>query len=250
MFRASRPLFNSFARQASTVSKQSTGIFGLAVHSDPIPALQSTYKETLAMLSTIPPNAAYRQSVEASLTHKLGLLENSKGDVAAVENQLGEGQIEEVLEAAQAELRLVGKMIEWKAYVCVTLVFIRYADAMWLGQMGTIRDASSSRPVGILQRIDCFASQYMSSSNLLVISSPTMGPSIGLFSELGVTPGQPSTSPQTLQKSRPSAFTQPTGMRKAVLSDIIQDIASPRRQENGCYAVFQNTARQMIFTGL
>ncbi|KAG9050259.1 hypothetical protein FS837_006700 [Tulasnella sp. UAMH 9824] len=114
MFRYARPAFRSLTRQLST--KQTTGLFGIPVHADPLPALQQTYKQTLNMLGSIPSNSVYRQSVEASIAHKLGVIESAKGDVAAVENQLDEGQIEQVLMAAEDELNLVGKMIEWKPW--------------------------------------------------------------------------------------------------------------------------------------
>ncbi|KAG8901387.1 hypothetical protein FRB99_005340, partial [Tulasnella sp. 403] len=95
---------------------QTTGIFGLAVHPDPLPELRTTFNETLSLLSSIPKTSVYRQSIEASTQHKIKTIEAAKGDVSAVENQLGEGQIEEVLQSAKAELNLVGKMIEWKAW--------------------------------------------------------------------------------------------------------------------------------------
>jgi NADH dehydrogenase (ubiquinone) 1 alpha subcomplex subunit 5 len=59
----------------------------------------------------------YRKSAEA-LTHcKLKLMRDTPpdGDVAAVERALDEGQIEEALDAAGDEFRLVEKMVEWKA---------------------------------------------------------------------------------------------------------------------------------------
>ncbi|KAG8930260.1 hypothetical protein FRC03_008774 [Tulasnella sp. 419] len=109
--RVSRPL-----RQAAHYVKATTGITGLEVHPNPLPALQSTFKETLSLLEAIPSSSVYRQGVEAITNHKLKVVENSQGDVKAVENQLGEGQIEEVLQVAKIELNLVGKMIEWKAW--------------------------------------------------------------------------------------------------------------------------------------
>jgi len=109
MLRATRCL-----RQLSNL-KASTGIFGLAVHPDPLPALQKTYTSTLSLLNTIPSTSVYRQGVEALTRHKLKVVEEAKGDVASVEAKLDEGQIEQVLEAAESELGLVSKMIEWKA---------------------------------------------------------------------------------------------------------------------------------------
>ncbi|KAG9014688.1 hypothetical protein FRB94_010535 [Tulasnella sp. JGI-2019a] len=117
MFRhvISRPLAQAVRRQ-STMAKQTTGITGLNVHADPLPALQSTLKDTLALLASIPSSSVYRQGSEATIKNNLSIIEAAKGDVMAVENQLSLGQIEEVLQSAKAELNLVGKMIEWKAW--------------------------------------------------------------------------------------------------------------------------------------
>ncbi|KAI1797843.1 NADH2 dehydrogenase [Ganoderma leucocontextum] len=109
MFRFTRPLFNA-------VTKRSTGITGLKVHHDPLPELRKTYEATLQTLSAIPPSSVYRQGTEALTQHKLKVLERANGDVAAVEKELDEGQIEESLDIAQDELSLTNKMLEWKGW--------------------------------------------------------------------------------------------------------------------------------------
>jgi len=114
MFRLTRPL-----RQ---VLKRTTGIHGLAVHPDPLPALIKTYESTLSTLSSIPQTSVYRQSVEALVRNKLNIVKNASGDVTAVEQRLNEGQIEEALDIAADELSLVAKMIEWKAYENLYLI--------------------------------------------------------------------------------------------------------------------------------
>jgi len=108
MLRLSRPL-----RQ---VLKRTTGIHGLAVHPDPLPALIKTYESTLSTLSSIPQTSVYRQSVEALVRNKLNIVKNASGDVTAAEQRLNEGQIEEALDIAADELSLAAKMIEWKAW--------------------------------------------------------------------------------------------------------------------------------------
>ncbi|KIY71587.1 NADH2 dehydrogenase [Cylindrobasidium torrendii FP15055 ss-10] len=110
MFRCSRPLFNAVAR------KSSTGITGLAVHPRPLPVLQETYQNTLQRLSAFPATSVYRQATEALTHHKLEILKAANGDVARVEKELDEGQIEESLVIAEDEWRLAGKMLEWKAW--------------------------------------------------------------------------------------------------------------------------------------
>jgi NADH dehydrogenase (ubiquinone) 1 alpha subcomplex subunit 5 len=107
MFRITRPLLQSL--------KKTTGITGLAVHPNPLPELHKTYEATLSLLFSIPPTSVYRQGVEALTLRKLQVLQSADGDVAMVEKKLDEGQIEESLDIAADELKLVSSMIEWKA---------------------------------------------------------------------------------------------------------------------------------------
>ena len=109
MFRLTRPLLN-VARLKTT-----TGITGLKVHPDPLPALTEAYEHTLSALKFIPETSVYRQGVEALTNNKLRILKEAEGSVEKAEKELGEGQIEESLDIAQDELALVSKMIEWKA---------------------------------------------------------------------------------------------------------------------------------------
>lgn len=98
----------------SNTLKSSTGITGLEVHPDPLPALAATYKSTLNLLSTIPSSSVYRQATEAITKHRLSLVEGANGNITAVEKELGR-QVEETLVEAKDEETLAGKMIEWKA---------------------------------------------------------------------------------------------------------------------------------------
>jgi len=93
-----------------------TGIYGLAVHPNPLPELTKTYESTLAALSSIPEHAAYRQGAQALTLRKLKIVQDANGDIAEVEKQLDEGQIEQAIAIAKDELGLVGKMAEWKAW--------------------------------------------------------------------------------------------------------------------------------------
>jgi NADH dehydrogenase (ubiquinone) 1 alpha subcomplex subunit 5 len=117
MFRFTRPLLQ--------VSKVSTGIHGLPVHPNPLPELVKTYESTLSALSSIPEHAAYRQGAEVLTSRKLKIVQDANGDVAEVEKQLDEGQIEQAIAIAKDELSLVAKMTEWKAYVPSPLAYIR-----------------------------------------------------------------------------------------------------------------------------
>lgn len=110
MLRLTRPLFQA-------VRKTTTGITGLSVHPDPLPELTRTYEQTLSALSAIPATSVYRQGVEALTKHKLTIVQKASGDITRAEAELDEGQIEEALTTAHDELKLVGQMAEWKAYV-------------------------------------------------------------------------------------------------------------------------------------
>lgn len=109
MFRFTRPLLQQ-------VTKKTTGIVGLAVHQNPLPELTNTYNSTLSVLASIPPTSVYRQGVEALTKHKLNIVQGANGDIASVEKQLDEGQIEESLDIAKDELKLAENMLEWKAW--------------------------------------------------------------------------------------------------------------------------------------
>ena len=128
MFRVARPLYQAL--------KSTTGITGLAVHPDPLPQLTKTYEATLAALSSIPPSSVYRQGVEALTRRKLDIVRSAGGDVATVEKQLEEGQIEESLDIAQDELKLAAKMVEWKALVDIPVYAGEYRLILFK-QMGT-----------------------------------------------------------------------------------------------------------------
>lgn len=108
MFRLTRPLLQH-------ALKPTTGLTGIDVHPNPIPALIQTYKATLLRLTSLPEASAYRQGAEALTQRKLNIVQGVNGDVHAAERELEDGQIEEAIKIAQDELNLVDKMLEWKA---------------------------------------------------------------------------------------------------------------------------------------
>jgi len=107
---------------ARTYSSRITGITGLAVHPDPLPVLVSTYQANLDLLQSVPDAAAYRQSTEALLKRSLRVVNKAihdlEGDnaIATVETQLQQEHVEMIIQAADDELALTKKMIEWKAW--------------------------------------------------------------------------------------------------------------------------------------
>jgi len=144
MFRLTRPLFQAL--------KKSTGITGLSIHSDPLPELIKTYKQTISVLSTIPRTSVYRQGAEAFSRHKLNMVQAANGNITVAELRLKEGLIEESLEIASDELELARKMVEWKACVPFpTLVFIsiqKFLTCFLSLQLGGTYRKIRARPVG------------------------------------------------------------------------------------------------------
>ncbi|CAG7854043.1 SubName: Full=Probable NADH-ubiquinone oxidoreductase {ECO:0000313/EMBL:CCA69565.1} [Serendipita indica DSM 11827] len=108
-------MFRATARLLQ-VTKRTTGIVGLAVHPDPLPVLKQTYNSTLAELKNLPATSSYRQAAEAITLSRLNIVESAQGDIRKVEQTIGGGQIEEILDAAQDELKLVEKQKELKSW--------------------------------------------------------------------------------------------------------------------------------------
>ncbi|KAF7724303.1 hypothetical protein EC973_001149 [Apophysomyces ossiformis] len=104
----SRPLFQA-------VAKATTGLTGIPVHPNPRPHLIQTYNNTLKALSRLPASAVYRQATESLTQHRLSIVESTE-NVDEIESKIGSGQIEEVILQAEDELKLVGKMEEWKPW--------------------------------------------------------------------------------------------------------------------------------------
>lgn len=77
--------------------------------------LSDTYNATLAAVAELPESAAYRVNVEKITRHRLGVVEGTE-DVEELENKLGLGRIEEVMEQAQDELDLIPHMARWEPW--------------------------------------------------------------------------------------------------------------------------------------
>ncbi|KAJ8661567.1 hypothetical protein O0I10_002835 [Lichtheimia ornata] len=95
--------------------KASTGLTGIPVHPNPRPHLIQTYNKTLTALSRLPASAVYRQATESMTQHRLAIVEGNE-DVSEIEKTIDNGQIEELIIQAEEELKLVGKMEEWKPW--------------------------------------------------------------------------------------------------------------------------------------
>jgi NADH dehydrogenase (ubiquinone) 1 alpha subcomplex subunit 5 len=77
--------------------------------------LLNVYRATLKSLEDIPEHAVYRQAVEALTKERLKIVETTE-EREMIEMKIGQGLVEEVVDAASKELVLLEKMKLWKPY--------------------------------------------------------------------------------------------------------------------------------------
>ncbi|KAG0501143.1 hypothetical protein HPP92_001215 [Vanilla planifolia] len=92
--------------------KETTGIGGLDVVPNARAVLISLYTRTLKEIQAVPEDEGYRKAVESFTRHRLQVCQEEE-DWEVIEKRLGCGQVEELIEEAQDELKLIAKMIEW-----------------------------------------------------------------------------------------------------------------------------------------
>jgi NADH dehydrogenase (ubiquinone) 1 alpha subcomplex subunit 5 len=97
--------------------KQTTGIVGLEVIPNGRQVLGDLVRKVLFdVRASIPEDAGYRKVVEQTYEHRLAIIEANE-DPAAIEAEIGSGQLEELVAQAKDELGLIPKMAEWKPWV-------------------------------------------------------------------------------------------------------------------------------------
>ncbi|XP_054786221.1 probable NADH dehydrogenase [ubiquinone] 1 alpha subcomplex subunit 5, mitochondrial [Prosopis cineraria] len=100
------------ARPLMAKVKETTGIVGLDVVPNAREVLIGLYTKTLNEIRAVPEDEGYRKAVESFTRHRLNVCQEEE-DWEMIEKRLGCGQVEELIEEAQDELTLIGKMIEW-----------------------------------------------------------------------------------------------------------------------------------------
>lgn len=95
--------------------KTTTGIVGLPVEPNAKAFLISLYSQTLDALEPVPPSSEYRKSVEALVKERLAVVE-SEDELAAIEAKIGGGQVEQLIEQAKDELKLIPTLIAARAF--------------------------------------------------------------------------------------------------------------------------------------
>ena len=104
--------------------KETTGIVGLEVVPNAREVLIDLYTKTLKEIKAVPEDEGYRKAVESFTSHRLKVCQEEK-DWELIEKKLGCGQVEELIEEAQDELTLIGKMIgPYYYYYYYLLLFV------------------------------------------------------------------------------------------------------------------------------
>ncbi|KAI1732750.1 ETC complex I subunit conserved region domain-containing protein [Ditylenchus destructor] len=95
--------------------KQTTGITGLYVNANAHHFLRTLYNRILFSLQKFPENSSYRVNTEQIIKQRLDLV-NGEPDVHKLEEKIGMGQIEEVIEQAENELQTARILSQHKVW--------------------------------------------------------------------------------------------------------------------------------------
>ncbi|KAG6487946.1 hypothetical protein ZIOFF_056687 [Zingiber officinale] len=102
--------WRAMSTQVGKKVKETTGIVGLDVVPNAREVLISLYTRTLREIQAVPPDEGYRKAVESFTRQRLNVC-LEEDDWEEIENRLGCGQVEELIEEAKDELTLISKMI-------------------------------------------------------------------------------------------------------------------------------------------
>mmetsp|Transcript_8125 Transcript_8125/g.15073 ORF Transcript_8125/g.15073 Transcript_8125/m.15073 type:complete len:167 (-) Transcript_8125:148-648(-) len=116
--RAAKPVVfrpNVAVRPLSTV-KDTTGLAGLPVIENSREVLIALYQKTLEDVeASIPKEAAYYDVVTKLTQHRLDICDSTES-IYEIEDKIGTGEIEELIDEAEDELKVVGMMKDWKPW--------------------------------------------------------------------------------------------------------------------------------------
>mmetsp|Transcript_4929 Transcript_4929/g.15624 ORF Transcript_4929/g.15624 Transcript_4929/m.15624 type:complete len:133 (-) Transcript_4929:32-430(-) len=105
-------------RRALAIQKTSTGIVGLPVDPDARANLIALNEKLLEAVKAVPETAEYRKSIEATCGYRLKVLQGTS-DEDAIEEVIGMGQLEELIESQTEELGVLGMYVEHKMWEAV-----------------------------------------------------------------------------------------------------------------------------------
>jgi len=95
--------------------KATTGIVGLEVEPEAKSILEKLYKQTLEELKAVPAMAEYRKTVEAMTSQRLAVVQGTD-DLDEIEATVQGGQVEQLIQQAQDELKLIPTLIAANAF--------------------------------------------------------------------------------------------------------------------------------------
>ncbi|KAF7633087.1 hypothetical protein Mgra_00007516 [Meloidogyne graminicola] len=95
--------------------KQGTGLCGLYVNTHPHKDLSELYIRILRVLELMPIDYVYRQTTEQIVKERFAHV-NTESDIQLLEEKIGMGQIEEVIEQARNELETARTLVYFKAW--------------------------------------------------------------------------------------------------------------------------------------
>ncbi|KAI6181119.1 putative NADH dehydrogenase [ubiquinone] 1 alpha subcomplex subunit 5 [Aphelenchoides besseyi] len=95
--------------------KKTTALTGLFVNEHPHHSLKVIYSRILRALQQIPASSAYRVATEEIVQQRLKLVEEEP-DMNKLEEKIGMGQLEEVIQQAEYELETCREITKYKAW--------------------------------------------------------------------------------------------------------------------------------------
>ena len=107
--------FTLFGRLFST--KLETGITGLKADPNARQKLQKLYESLKTdAITSLPEGYEYRRGLLATVESRMKLLGEAGRSDVEIEREIGEGQLEELVEQAEAEHQLLQKVKQWKPW--------------------------------------------------------------------------------------------------------------------------------------
>ncbi|CEO95293.1 NADH dehydrogenase [ubiquinone] 1 alpha subcomplex subunit 5 [Plasmodiophora brassicae] len=115
MWRRAARAGTSWSVRAMSNTKTSTNVTGVPVVPNAREVLLGLYARTLEDVKVIPEHAGYRQSVESFTKFRMQVCQENE-DCAIIEDLINDGIVEELIEQAENELKLIPQMAEWKPW--------------------------------------------------------------------------------------------------------------------------------------
>lgn len=113
--RSVRPALAAKAARRPVVTKTTTGLVGLKVDPEGRVNLIALNEELLEAVKEIPAHNEYRKSIEATAAYRIKVASATE-DEEAIEEEIGMGQLEELIESQQEEMGVLKMYIEHKMW--------------------------------------------------------------------------------------------------------------------------------------